>query len=47
MKTAVIYASMTGHSKEITQAISNGLNVPVYNTAENPKLEGDDTDEGR
>ncbi len=42
MKTAVIYASMTGHSKKIAQRISQELSVPVYNINEKPRLEGYD-----
>ncbi len=42
MKTAVVYASMTGHSKKIAQAISKELNVPAYNVTEKPLLEGYD-----
>lgn len=42
MKTAVIYASMTGHSKKIAQAISEGLSIPAYNVTEKPLLEGYD-----
>lgn len=42
MKTAVIYASMTGHSKKIAKAISEGLSIPAYNVTEKPQLEGYD-----
>lgn len=42
MKTAVIYASMTGHSKKIAQAISKDLSVIAYNVMDKPFLEGYD-----
>lgn len=38
MKTAIIYASMTGHSKKIAQAISNALSIPAYNITDKPQL---------
>ncbi|MFZ2539662.1 MAG: flavodoxin domain-containing protein [Oscillospiraceae bacterium] len=38
MKTAIIYATMSGHSKKIAQAISKELNLQAYNIKENPAI---------
>ncbi|MDF2539129.1 MAG: uncharacterized protein K0S76_2150 [Herbinix sp.] len=36
MKTKIIYATMTKHSKKIAEAISKELNVPAENVKSNP-----------
>ncbi len=38
MKTAIIYATMSGHSKKIAKAISKELNLPTYNIKEKPAI---------
>ena len=42
MKTAIIYASMTGHSKKIAQAISTELNIEAHNVVDKPDIDGCD-----
>jgi flavodoxin len=42
MKTAVIYASKTGHSKQLANAIAQELKVSALNITTNPKLENID-----
>ena len=42
MKNIIIYASMTGHSKKIAQAISEKLGIEAFNIKDNPKIEGYD-----
>ena len=42
MKNVIIYASMTGHSKKIAQAISEKLGIEAFNIKDNPKIEGYD-----
>lgn len=42
MKTALIYASKTGHSGKIANAIAKELNIPAQNISSNPKLENVD-----
>jgi len=42
MKTAIIYASKTGHSKKIADAIAQELKVPAQDITTNPKLENID-----
>ena len=39
MKTSIIYATMSGHSKKIALAISKQLNITAYNIKENPKID--------
>lgn len=38
MKTAIVYATMTGHSKKIASAIAAKLGVTAHNVKENPQL---------
>jgi flavodoxin len=38
MKTAVIYATKTRHSKKLAEAIGSSLNVQAQNITENPAL---------
>ncbi len=38
MKTAVIYATKTKHSKKLAEAIGLSLNIKVQNITENPAL---------
>ncbi|WP_373482822.1 hypothetical protein [Acetobacterium sp.] len=38
MKTAVIYATKTKHSKKLAEAIGLSLNINVQNITENPAL---------
>lgn len=38
MKIAVIYSTMTNHSKKIAEAIGSSLNVKAQNITENPVL---------
>lgn len=42
MKGAVIYSSMTGHSKKIAKAIEVKTNLKAYNVKDNPELKGYD-----
>jgi hypothetical protein len=42
MKTAIIYSTMTGHSRKIAQAMEKELNIPAYDLSSNPILEGID-----
>lgn len=39
MKTSIIYASKTGHSKKLANAIAKELNTTALNVSSNPKLE--------
>ena len=38
MKTAVIYATKTKHSKKLAEAIGKALNIEVKNISENPTI---------
>ncbi len=38
MKTEIIYASMTGHSKKIASAVAEKLGITARNIKENPKI---------
>lgn len=42
MKAAIIYSTMTGHSKKIAQAMEKELNIPTHDINSNPVLEGID-----
>ncbi|MEA4989125.1 MAG: flavodoxin domain-containing protein [Anaerovorax sp.] len=42
MKTSIVYASMTGHSKKIALEIARELNISVYNIKENPLIDSCD-----
>lgn len=42
MKGAVIYSSMTGHSKKIANAIEEKTNLKAYNVKDKPELKGYD-----
>lgn len=42
MKGAVIYSSMTGHSKKIAKAIEVKTNLKAYNVKDKPELKGYD-----
>ena len=42
MKGAVIYSSMTGHSKKIAKAIEEKTNLKAYNVKDKPELKGYD-----
>ncbi len=42
MKAAIIYSTMTGHSKKIALAMSQELGVPAHDIKANPKLESCD-----
>lgn len=42
MKTALIYSTMTGHSKKIANAIANQLQIQAENIKTNPQLQGVD-----
>lgn len=39
MKTAIIYSTMTGHSRKIAQAMEKELRIPAYDISSNPELE--------
>lgn len=39
MNTAIIYRSMTGHSKKIAQAVAEGLNLTAYDVKTKPQLD--------
>lgn len=41
MKTAIIYRSVTGHSKKIAQAVASELKIEAQNIKSKPKLQGD------
>jgi flavodoxin len=41
MKTAVIYATKTKHSKKLAEAIGKALNVEAKNISENPMINAD------
>lgn len=38
MKTAIIYATKTNHSKKLAEAMGSCLNIPAQNITENPPL---------
>lgn len=38
MNCAVIYSTMTGHSKKIAEAIGQKINLKVYNVKDKPFL---------
>lgn len=38
MKTEIIYATMTGHSKKIASSISKKLGITAHSVKENPKI---------
>ncbi|MHC1723922.1 MAG: flavodoxin domain-containing protein [Aminipila sp.] len=38
MKTEIIYATMTGHSKKISSAIAKKLGITAYNIKENSQI---------
>lgn len=38
MKTAIIYSTMTGHSKKIALAMEKELNIPAHDIKSNPAL---------
>ena len=40
MKSVILYASMTGHSKKIALEISEKLGIKAYNIKDNPKIVG-------
>ena len=42
MKTAVIYRSMTGHSKKIARAVAAAIGAEAVNIKDNPALSGID-----
>lgn len=42
MKNGILYASMTGHSKKIANAIGTAHGIEVFNLKDNPKLENYD-----
>ncbi len=42
MKNGILYASMTGHSKKIAEAVGTAHGIEVFNLKDNPKLEGYD-----
>ena len=42
MKSAVIYSTMTGHSKKIAKAIEEKTNLKAYNVKDKPELKGYD-----
>ncbi len=44
MKTALIYASMTGHTKKIVKAIEKGTGITAYDVKANPSVELKDLD---
>ena len=44
MKTALIYASMTGHTKKIVKAIEKEAGITVYDVKANPETELKDLD---
>lgn len=44
MKTAVIYASMTGHTKKMVKAIEKETGITVYDVKANPETELKDLD---
>lgn len=42
MKSAVIYSTMTGHSKKIAKAIGKQTNIGVYDVKDKPSFKGYD-----
>ncbi len=44
MKTALVYASMTGHTKKIVKAIKNETGIAAYDVKANPQTELKDID---
>lgn len=42
MKTSILYATMTGHSKKIALEIARELNISAYNIKENPQIDSCD-----
>ncbi len=38
MNAQILYASMTGHSKKIAEAIANSTGIPVHNLKNNPQI---------
>lgn len=39
-KTAIVYHTMTGHSRKIAAAVAGALGVPAQNVKDEPQLEG-------